>query len=108
MGVRSYTYRMTSLPCSTLGHSPDPSFDKLRTGSVFGEVGTAMSGVVVDWSSVSDAQAFMDWIGNCPRPSGIRVYLPSVAHRASMQRLQRSLQSMGCTVTCRVLSPVVR
>jgi hypothetical protein len=90
MGVRTYTLFVTSLPY----HSPGAS--------------VMQSDVTVDWSSVTDVSEFMKWIGTCPRPSGIRVYLPSVAHRASLQRLQRSLQSMGCTVTCRVVSQARR
>jgi hypothetical protein len=89
---------VTSLPLLALGHSPAPSFDKLRTGSA----------AVIDWSetlrteSVIDVDQLIALVSAYPRASGIRVYLPSVAHRASMQRLQRSLQSMGCTVTLRV------
>lgn len=99
MGVRTYTLSMTALPSST---PPAPRS--------LGEVGptplAAQSGVVVDWSSVTDVNAFKQWVSTCPRPSGIRVYLPPVAYRASMYRLQRSLQSLGCTVTCRVISSV--
>lgn len=85
---------MTSLP----HHSPGPSS---RLGR---------SGVVVDWSDlapgVDGVQPSVDdliaWVGSCPRPSGIRVYLPSVRHRAAMQKLRRSLLALGCTVTCRM------
>ncbi len=80
---------VTSLPSPALGHSPT---------------------AVIDWSEMLrtvetvDVEQLIAWVGNFPRTSGIRVYLPSVAHRASMSRLQRSLQSMGCTVTLRVRS----
>jgi hypothetical protein len=91
MGVRSYTPDMTALPSSTIGPSP----------------------AVIDWSEMlrgsdttPDVEKLIAWVGTFPRISGLRVYLPSVAHRASMSRLQRTLQSMGCTVTCRLASPV--
>lgn len=90
MGVRTYTLVMTSLPSLTNGHSP------------------AGAGVVIDCSSMHESLGDLDrliaWMSSCPRSNGMQVYLPSVAHRASMQRLQRSLQSIGCTVTLRVHS----
>lgn len=85
---------MTSLPHHSPGHSP------------------AVSGPVIDWSAVEtqndisqNIQTLVSWVGSFPRTSGIRVYLPTVAHRASMRRLQCRLQTLGCTVTCRMRHP---
>lgn len=96
MGVRTYTLFVISLP----SHSP-AGRSSLSEGRP--------TGVVVDWSdlapSVDGVQMNIDelisWVSNCPRKSSIRVYLPSVLHRASMYKLQKALITMGCTVTCR-------
>jgi len=95
MGVRTYTQ---DVPTSLPHHSPGPH--------------SASGAVVVDWSDFApsvdgvqhDVEKLLNWVSTCPRPSGIRVYLPSVRYRAAMYRLQRSLMSMGCTVTCRITS----
>lgn len=86
MGVRTYTPFMTTLPC----HSPTVS-----------GIAHECASFVVDTSNIVDVSAFVDWMSACPRPQGIRVYMPPVSRGASLQRLQRSLLSMGCTVTCR-------
>ncbi len=90
---------VTSLPSLALGHSPAGH-----------SLGDGRPTAVIDWSDMLrtenaiDVDQLLAWVGTYPRASGIRVYLPSVAHRISTQRLQRSLQSMGCTVTLRVRS----
>jgi hypothetical protein len=89
---------VTSLPSLALGHSPAGH-----------SLGDGWPTAVIDWSEMLrdvetiDVEQLIAWVAHFPRTSGIRVYLPSVTHRASMSRLQRSLQSMGCTVTLRVL-----
>jgi hypothetical protein len=91
MGVRTYTQFVTSLPRSSPAHS------------------SAASNVVVDWSDLAPSadgvqvniEDLLKWVNSYPRKSQIQVYLPSVRHRATMQKLQRSLLSMGCIVTCR-------
>jgi hypothetical protein len=69
------------------------------------------SGLVIDWSMSDDRQndalaghisSLVAWVETLPRESGIHIRLPSVRHRTSLRRLQRTLQTMGCTVTCRM------
>ncbi len=82
---------MASLPC----HSPT----------------AGASGLVIDWSMADDRNhdalsghisSLVAWVETLPRESGIHIRLPSVRHRAPLRRLQRTLQTLGCTVTCRM------
>lgn len=66
--------------------------------------------VVLDWSDIEpgtkgtqhSVEDLINWISNCPRPSGIRVYLPPVRQRVALQKLRHSLLALGVTVTCRM------
>jgi hypothetical protein len=69
------------------------------------------SSLVIDWPpSADDGQdalsehisSFVAWVETLPRQSAIHVRLPSVRQRASLRRLQRTLLTLGCTVTCRM------
>lgn len=51
-----------------------------------------------------DADALVQWLSECPSRQSVRVYLPSRATGGSSIRLQRTLQSLGCIVTCRISS----
>lgn len=97
-GVRAYTFLMTSLP----HHSPAVTVDPFR--------GAVNAGLVIDWPENAYAQdaalsehigSFVGWVGTLPRRSSIHVRLPCVRERTSLLRLQRTLLTMGCTVTCR-------
>lgn len=71
------------------------------------DVHSTSSAVVLDWSEepqMESVENMLTWLSACPSPAGIRVYLPASNRDASMQRLQRSLQSLGCTVTRRIPS----
>lgn len=107
MLLLSWVYERTLTSVSTLPHHSPAQHSH---GDVGPGPSPARSGVVVDWSDlapgVDGVQPSVDelirWVGTCPRPSGIRVYLPPVRHRAAMQKLRRSLLSLGVTVTCRM------
>ncbi len=90
---------MTSLP----RHSPAAEASLPRDG--------AGAGLVIDWPEhAGPAQevlsehiaSFVGWVGSLPRESSVHVRLPSVRQRSSLLRLQRTLLTMGCTVTCRM------
>lgn len=94
-------------------HSParrSPVFRERTGGGGPAGSSSVRSGMVLDWSdfrpdsdgSHSSIDDLIAWIGACPRPSGIRVYLPPVRHRAAMLKLRHSLLALGCTVTCRM------
>ena len=64
---------------------------------------------VIDWTNIQTEadiartiQTIVMWVSGFPREHRLQVYLPSVAHRSSMRRLQQTLLGLGCTVTCRM------
>lgn len=67
--------------------------------------------VVIDWADIAldstgvgaALEMLLEWVRTSPEPSAIQVVLPPVRRSADARRLQGSLQSLGCTVTCRSL-----
>lgn len=97
MLLRRWVYERTLSGMTTLPHHSPAAI-------------ASRSGVVVDWSDLAPSvdglqhsvEELIAWVSSCPRPSGIRVYLPPVRQRAAMQKLRNSLLALGVTVTCRM------
>lgn len=90
-------------PPSTAVSSPEVLID--LAGRSLGE------GRWADMMAVADSQthtnnilSFLEWVRTAPDRAHIHVVLPPVRRYASGTRFQRTLQSLGCTVTRKTLA----
>ncbi len=77
-------------------------------------IGTRKPKVVIDWSNIHTNTPHLDtepylgqllsWLQAYPNTSDVQVTLQSKCNDAVGRRLQRTLQSMGCTVVTRYFS----
>jgi|GEM_PF-5160066 len=72
------------------------------------ELFSAASSIVLDWSSLADADAsqvhhetetLLGWLKSYPHASSLHVYMRSMKKHEASRQVMSTLRSLGCTVT---------